>query len=208
MKIIKQGGCTWEDVAEFEQSYGVKFPPDYAEFLVKYNGGETLDTHFYYSRRLSSDIEYFYGIGDVEFSVQKDTFPEEIELPELLEQGLFPIGENVFGDYILMRVRSKKQAGLFQWIKSFGKDPSGSVYFCIHDEGFEKHKLTNSFKAFIEKCESEEVDINEYTTPIAEREADLISRGYGANIDDFLRKSWQEEIDRYTGAVLEEVVLS
>lgn len=192
MKICKQGGCTWEDVAEFERSYNVQFPPDYQEFLVKYNGGETLDTHFYFNRKLESDVVCFYGIGDVEYSVQNATFPEEIELPELLERGLFPIAENMFGDYILMDV----------------KEAPGRVYFCLHDEGFEIYKLTDDFKSFVKKCKTDKIDIADYTESVESRAAGLIARGKGANINERLIQAWKEEIAKYQGKNPETVKLS
>ena len=192
MKICPQGGCSWEDVAEFERSYQVKFPPDYAEFLAKYNGGETVDTHFYFSPKLSSDVSFFYGIGDVEYSVQSATFPDEIELPELLEKGLFPIAETDWGDYILMDLRYAP----------------GRVYFCVHDEGFELFKLTDDFKYFVKRCKTDKIDLEFKTKPIAEREAELTERGYAENITDWLRGEWQRQIDKYTGIVLVTVKLS
>ncbi len=185
MKIVKQGGTTWQDVEDFERSYRVEFPSDYKEFLAKYNGGETLDTEFHI-KRIEADVKHFFGIGDVKYSVHNE------DLPEWLEQGVFPIAEDSFGNYIVMDI----------------KDEPGAVSFADHEEGFALTRLTASFKDFIKRCHTEDIDLALATKPIAQREAELIARGYGANIDDELRRLWQSEIDDYTGVVLEKVKLS
>jgi len=185
MNISKQGGVSWEDVTEFERSYRVDFPSDYEEFLVKYNGGPTPKTEFRVGR-IDSDVRCFFGIGDVENSVHS------LDLPEWLEQGVFPIAEDSFGNYIVMDI----------------KKAPGTVYFADHEEGFRLSRLTESFSAFLAKCKSRKVHMERATRSIAEREASMIAKGNGALITDGLRKCWQDEIDRYTGLVLEKVVLS
>ena len=195
MNISKQGGCTWEDVAEFERSYQITFPPDYQEFLVKYNGGETPDTSFYFSRKLESDVRYFYGIGDVKYSVHNAVYAIDFDLPDMLEKGLFPIAEDSFGNTVLMDV----------------KEHPGTVYFYDHEaweENERLQKMTDSFKAFAKRCKSDKIDFYQATKPIAQREEELIARGYGDNITDGLRRIWQDEIDTFTGMVLEKVKLS
>ena len=185
MNISKQGGVTWQDVADFERSYRVDFPSDYEEFLVKYNGGRTPKTEFRVGR-IDSDVRCFFGIGDVENSVHS------LDLPEWLEQGVFPIAEDSFGNYIVMDI----------------KKAPGTVYFADHEEEFRLSRLTDSFIAFINKCKSRKVNMERATCPIEEREASMIADGNGALITDGLRKLWQAEIDRYTGLVLEKVKLS
>ena len=100
MKIVKQSGATWQDVEDFERSYRVAFPSDYREFLAKYNGGETLDTEFHI-KRVEADVEHFFGIGDVKYSVHNE------DLPEWLERGVFPIAEDSFGNYIVMDIKDE-----------------------------------------------------------------------------------------------------
>ena len=185
MNISKQGGVSWEDVADFERSYRVTFPSDYEEFLVKYNGGDTPDTSFR-AKRIDTEVELFFGIGNVENSVHNE------DLPDWLERGVFPIAEDSFGNYIVMDI----------------KNNPGEIFFSDHEEEFRFSLIASSFSEFIKKCRSAKLDIEDLTQPVAEREADLISRGYGANITDSLRRAWQAEIDRYSGLVLEKVTLS
>ena len=185
MNISKQGGVSWEDVTEFERSYRVDFPSDYEEFLVKYNWGPTPKTDFRVGR-IDSDVRAFLGIGNVKDSVHNE------DLPEWLERGVFPIAEDSFGNYIVMDI----------------KKAPGTVYFADHEEGFSMTPLTAAFKDFIKRCHSEKVNLADVTKPIAQRERELIERGYGANITDGLRRTWQKEIDKYTGVVLDKVQLS
>ncbi len=185
MNISKQGGATWQDVEEFERDYRVEFPSDYKEFLAKYNGGKTPKTDFRV-KRIDSDIRYFFGIGNVEYSIHNE------DLPEWLELGVFPIAEDSFGNYIVMDV--KKQPG--------------RVLFADHEEEFQLSPLTDSFSAFIEKCKSRKVHFELATCPIAEREASMIADGNGALITPGLRQIWQDEIDEYTGMILEKVKLN
>jgi hypothetical protein len=59
---------------------------------------------------------------------------------------------------------------------------------------------------FISKCKSKEIsDKVKYT--VEEREALLIKKGKGHNINDALRKAWQQEIDKYANIVQEKVLI-
>jgi len=199
VNICKQGGCTWEDVAEFERSYNVQFPPDYQEFLVKYNGGITPSTHFYFSSRLNSNVRYFYGIGNVEYSIHNAVYSPDFDLPDMLEKGLFPIAEDSFGDTILMDIR----------------DNPGTVFFADHEEEDEEEegmpklrKLTDTFGAFVKKCKSDKFDIVMASKSVEQRKRELIERGYAENITPGTIKVWESEIKRYSGKVMERVKLS
>ena len=201
MKICKQGGCTWEDVAEFERSYNVQFPPDYQEFLVKYNGGETPDTGFYFSSRLNSNVRYFYGIGNVEYSIHNAVYSPDFDLPDMLEKGLFPIAEDSYGDTILMDIR----------------DNPGTVFFADHEEEDEEEegmpklrKLTDTFSKFVKRCKSDTDEImkNGGVRTVEQRRRDLTADGYEKNITPSLMELWEEEIARFNGLHLERVKLS
>ena len=195
MKICKQGGCTREDVAEFERSYNVQFPPDYQEFLVKYNGGITPNSYCQISRKIVSVVTVFYGIGDVRFSVQKEEFGEGTEFPKILKRGLFPVGEDIFGNIFLLRIHNKP----------------GEVYFytpefCPFEEN-PTYLIADSFTAFLQKCWSGEFRMDRALRSIKEREQLMFAMGKKENISDELKKNWQDEIDIFTGAAEEEIAL-
>jgi len=185
MNISKFGGIGWDGADEFERAYGMTLPMDYKEFLAKYNGGKTPRTDFH-SRKGGSDVRYFYGVGDV-----KESF-HSLALEEWLEQGVLPVAADSYGNYFVMDVSKKP----------------GQMYFSDHEEDFALIPVTGSFKEFIRKCTSEEVDMELATKPIAARETWMIEHGNGHRITDTLRACWQAEIDKYTGMVLERVKLS
>ena len=52
-----------QHIIEFEKKYNFEFPKQYRDFLLKYNGGETIKTEFKING-INSDIRAFYGFGN------------------------------------------------------------------------------------------------------------------------------------------------
>ena len=191
MRIFMQGGCTREDVAAYEKKYGIHFPPDYVEFLVKYNGGKTPRIWFEFSEKLSSPLVFLMGIGDVEYCPEKEFFCPDLGFAEMLSENLFPIGKDEYGSTLLMDV---------------GKNP-GKIYFLApewlyiyQDENF-FYYLTDSFTSFLKHCEAWPYSTDWAKKSMAEREASLIAQGRGDEITDERREIWQKSIDRYARTV-------
>ena len=83
MLISKFSNSNIEDkVADLERRYEIILPAQYKKFLYKYNGGHTPRTDFEV-RRIESDLRGFFGVGDVDLSI------EEVELEEWLERSFF-----------------------------------------------------------------------------------------------------------------------
>lgn len=175
---------TMEKVEQLEKQYHFVLPQQYKGFLYKYNGGETPNTE-YKAGKASSVIRGFYGFGDVAFSFDK------IDLNEWLLDGVIPIACDTFGNEIVLVIKGENY---------------GKVYFCNHEEGYSKTLVGDDFKAFVQKCKSKKIN-PACSTPIAQREADLIAKGRGHVITDTLRKTWQAEIDKYGNIVQERVIL-
>lgn len=63
MKIISYGDGSIHDIKKLEESFNIKLPEDYKNFLIKYNGADIVDEIFYVK-----DIEQkilmggFYGV--------------------------------------------------------------------------------------------------------------------------------------------------
>ena len=55
---------------DFEKQFHFELPNRYKLFLIKYNGGDTPETKFK-SGKVSSDVRFFYGLGDVEYDLMK-----------------------------------------------------------------------------------------------------------------------------------------
>lgn len=173
-----------EKVADLERRYEITLPTQYKNFLYKYNGGDTPRTDFEI-RRIESDLRGFFGVGDVDLSIDK------VELEEWLEKKFFPIACDSFGNFIVI---------------GLGRFNSGKIYFCDHEKGFKADCLAKNLQAFLKCCKSEQIS-EAFKHPIKEREEILIANGRGGIITDGLRRMWQDEIDKYENMVQEEVLL-
>ena len=65
---------------------------------------------------------------------------------------------------------------------------------------------SGSFKVFLSKCKSEDIDPGARETP-EEREKDLIAKGRAHVITDSLREIWKKEYEKYKDMVQEKVIL-
>ncbi|MCM1500378.1 MAG: SMI1/KNR4 family protein [Clostridium sp.] len=171
-------------MTDIERKYEIKLPAQYRKFLCRYNGGYTPKTKFN-AGKISSDIRFFWGVGEVKFSF------DNIELGEWLERDVFPVACDSFGNYIVI---------------GLNKDNAGKIYFCDHEKGNKAEYIAGSLKDFLRCCKSEK--ISEATRrSVEEREEALIAKGRGNIITDDLRKLWQEEINKYGSMVQEKVII-
>ncbi|MCR5836333.1 MAG: SMI1/KNR4 family protein [Lachnospiraceae bacterium] len=184
MLISKYGNGSVELVEEFENKYGIKFDEEYRIFLIKYNGGDTPLTSIKRGKH-KEDVRYLYGIntnGNIE---------KEFKYFDWAKLQCIPIGEDCFGNYFTIGITEENK---------------GVIYFCDHERGFRKAKIADSFKKFVEKCNSDIMDESFRRTP-EETEKFVIANGYGDKINDALRKVWKEEYEYYKDMVQEEVIL-
>lgn len=171
-----------KEIAELENSLNIKLPEQYRKFLLRYNGGDTPKTEFNIKRE-ASDVRYFLGAGNVEISFSKVYYMEDF-----LKKGILPIAEDSFGNYISVGI---------------DEDNNGKVYFCDHEKGMRKKVLTETFVEFIRKCKGEK--LNPHCRTIEERKKSMIEKGNPA--EDWLRKAWQDEIERYERLKNQEIVI-
>lgn len=185
MLISKFLNCNVEEIVrDIERRYEIILPTQYKNFLYKYNGGYTPKTKFK-AGRISSDLRGFFGIGDVELSL------DNVGLGEWIEKNIFPIACDLFGNYIVIGLNN---------------DDAGKVYFCDHEKGNKTEYITENLKNFVECCKSEKIS-EASRRSIKEREDALVAKGRGNIITDDLRKMWQAEIDKYGSMIQEEVVV-
>lgn len=186
MLISKFSNSEIEDkVADLEKQYKITLPTQYKKFLYQYNGGYTPETSFE-AGKIESDLHGFYGIGNVDFSI------DSIDLEEWLERKLFPIARDSFGNFIVICLR---------------KIMAGKIYFCDHELGYKATCIAKDLQEFIKCCKSEKIK-EASKRSIKEREEILIANGRGNIITDSLRQTWQAEIDKYQNMVQEEVSIS
>ncbi|MDO5558068.1 MAG: SMI1/KNR4 family protein [Oscillospiraceae bacterium] len=174
-----------EKVSALESRYGIVLPEKYRHFMLRYNGGDTPDTRFRIKKE-SSDVRAFFGIGDLRYR-----FKDEMEIEDWIRKNLLPIACDTFGNYIAV---------------GLGILTEGKIYFCDHENGFKAKELAGDLEEFVKCCKSRKIP-EECSTPVEERERQLIERGHGDNISDGLRKMWQDEIDLYGNMKQEKVVI-
>lgn len=184
MLISKFGHGTLSKVEEFEKKYGIKFENSYRAFLAKYNGGETPNTIFKNGRKTET-IKYLYGI-EVEECLEKN-----MAYFDWKEKECLPIGIDNFGNFYAIDI---------------SEDNNGIIYFCDHERGFSKSKISDSFIEFIGKCKSSLIDEYARKSP-DEIEKDMIARGRESIITDGLRDMWRQQYEKYKDVIQEEVIL-
>lgn len=173
-----------DEVNSLENIYEIVLPKQYKRFILNYNGGYTPKTKFKIGK-ISSDIRGFFGVGNVELSINN------VELKEWVKINFFPIACDSFGNIIVI--------GLC-------KCNTGKIYFCDHEKQYSPEYVVESFNDFIKFCKSEKIS-EASKLSIEEREAILIANGKGDIITDGLREMWQAEIKKYSNMIQEEVLI-
>ena len=178
MLISKFANCSEDKIVKLEERFGITLPGIYKEFLIRYNGGDTPKTKVKIGKT-STNIRGFYGLGNEGMNFDK------FDPDEWRERGMLPIAEDSFGNY-------------------FSMDKDGKIYFCDHEKGYRPAAVADDLRKFVSRCKSEVISETAKKT-VEEREAYMISKGRGHFVTDGLRKMWQEEYDKYSGMVQEEV---
>ena len=179
MLISKFGGQDiMKKVEGLEKKIGQKLPSQLYDFLIKYNGGQTVNTHFS-DNQVSTDIKGFLGLGEVKYSY------DDVEVLSFQDEEYLPIAMSSFGDDIMINLES------------------GKIFFKNHENAI-LEEVAEDLRGFIKNCESEGINPDSLKS-VEEREQDLIKRGYGSIITPELREMWRAEIDKYSAVKEEEV---
>ena len=175
-------------IQEMEKRYNFVFPEEYRMFLKKYNGGKTPDTTFHL-QGISSDIQAFYGLAKADMSYNISMIENTPLFFNMVNNNLFPIAINSFGDDVLIGLRG---------------DNAGKIYFCYHDISKGNIELSPSLSVFLSCCRSQKIG---HIRTIEERIADMKRMGKGNKVTEVKLKCWQEEIDEYSQIKQEKVTL-
>lgn len=135
------GPLSEERLQDFEKRVGAVLPPDYREFLKRYNGGKPDPNDFWIrGGRDSSGVHQFYGLHDGPkwFSIDCSVGVERYGVPE----GLLAIGDDGVGNTICIGIKGEKR---------------GIIYFIDYEihpydesDSFEGiTKLADSFSEFL-----------------------------------------------------------
>lgn len=179
MLISKFGGQDIiKKVEVLEKKIGKEIPSQLYDFLIKYNGGQTINTHFS-DNQISTDIKGFLGLGAVKYSY------DDAEVLNIQDEEYLPIAMSSFGDDIMINLES------------------GKIFFKNHENAM-LEEIAEDLRNFIENCKSKGINPDSLKS-VEEREQDLIKRGYGNVITPELREMWKSEIDKYSPMKEEEV---
>ena len=172
---------------KFEERYSIILPDDYKRFIIKYNGGYTPET---YVSKCKSNINVLFGLN-IKEEYDLNTILENKGLAyEMLKQGLLVIGENEWGDYFSIVIDRKS-------------NDYGKIIFKYHD----KKKIVNvadSFFEFTKACKSKRL---KKPWTIEERWERVRKAGNEDKINDYILKTWRDEIDFYESIKQEELIL-
>lgn len=157
--------------AAFEKRHNLHLPDQYRRFLLKYNGGETPNTDFSIGE-VSSDLRALYGLGSADPHYRFDKLGQR--LSGFLKEGMLPIGENAWGDLIVLKLSG---------------EGAGGVNFLYHDRPRAFLRLTEDFAAFAAQCGSRPLG---HIRSVEERAAALRSRG--KTVTPELTAMWEREI--------------
>ncbi|MBE5840487.1 MAG: SMI1/KNR4 family protein [Butyrivibrio sp.] len=175
---------TNEDISnEMEKALCVQLPQKYKIFIDRYNGGETPDTNW--TGKGKTDVRGFYGYDNANDYWDIKEHRTETFLSELLVRGFLVIAENSFGDMFCMKLEDE------------------TVWIAYHDSS-KMVAIADDFEKFINGCKSKKIG---HISTIEERKARLIANGHGDKLSENMLRGWQEEIEKYSKLVQEEVVI-
>lgn len=166
------------EIEQLEKNYSISLPEKYKEFLLKYNGGDTIDTTFKVEK-VRSDIHSFYGFSLANYFSNFNYLVEKGFLEDFIDNHYLPIAKDSFGNSILIGV---------------GASTYNKIGFYDHE--IQKYSsFTIDFTEFLKKIKSPVVHI----PSIEERMKEMEEIGSPVVVDDELKALWQEEIDEFAG---------
>lgn len=167
-----------DEVEKLEKHYSISLPEKYKEFLLKYNGGDTIDATFKIDK-VGSDIHSFYGFSLAKYYSNFKYLMEKDFLEDFIDHHYFPIAKDSFGNSILI-----------------GIDATNYNKIAFYDHEKQKYISFNiDFIEFLKKIKSPLV----YIPSIDERIKEMEEIGSPIVVDDELKSFWQEEIDEFAG---------
>ena len=166
------------EIEQLEKNHSISLPDRYKEFLLKYNGGDTIDTTFKVEK-VRSDIHSFYGFSLANHYSNFNYLVEKGFLEDFIENHYLPIAKDSFGNNILLGV------GASNYNKIGFYDHEKQTYI----------SFTIDFAEFLKKTKSPVVHI----PSIEERMKEMEEIGSSVVVDDELKALWQEEIDEFVG---------
>ena len=167
-----------DEVEKLEKHYSISLPEKYKEFLLKYNGGDTIDATFRIDK-VSSDIHSFYGFSLAKYYSNFNYLIEKGFLEDFIDNYYLPIAKDSFGNSILIGIDARN----YNKIAFYDHEKQKYISFNI------------DFIEFLKRIKSPLV----YIPSIDERIKEMEEIGSTIVVDDELKALWQEEIDEFAG---------
>ena len=92
-----------DEIEQLEKNYSISLPEKYKDFLLKYNGGDTIDITFKVEK-VCSDIHSFYGFSLANYYSNFNYLIERNFLEDFIDNHYLPIAKDSFGNSILIGV--------------------------------------------------------------------------------------------------------
>lgn len=127
-----------EDIVTFELRHNVKFPADYREFMLEYNGGNFTGNYFQSPSGIEFVIQKIYSLGEGGHRDLNVHYMQD-DCPKAYANGIIVIGRDVGGGCLLLAMRGKE---------------SGTIYYLDDEELLRPSsgyvKIAESFSEFMD----------------------------------------------------------
>jgi SMI1-KNR4 cell-wall len=174
----------------FEEKVGINLPPDYRQYLLKYNGGSPVPSDFNIPNHGMNSIDEMFGIhnGPKYLSLESNFETYKNRIPH----GLLPIANDNFGNILCI---------------GFLGEAKGQIYFWDHEECDDGDwsdivRISDSFTSFLNS-------LFEYIDP-DETLMDEIVRNTNINkLEDLLQSGFSlENEDEYGRTLIEKAAIA
>ncbi|ARU54228.1 hypothetical protein OLMES_0120 [Oleiphilus messinensis] len=139
-QILKQKRTTLNicDLTTFERKLASKFPEEFREFLIQFNGGSPIKSTIRFNganlKIKGATINYFFGFGGSSENIEKSYSNLKYDLPDML----IPFANTPDGNYFLMSLKNDS---------SFGK-----IYYYDHEFEYDSDEEFNEKKGIYPTC--------------------------------------------------------
>ena len=135
-----QQPATADAIATFERTCGQALPPDYRDFLQRYNGGRPTPNAFEIGGGLGDGgVRSFYGLHDGDYSLAAAFTSTRGRMP----QHLLPIAEDDCGNRICLSLAEHDCGAVFFWDHETEADESEPA------DDRNLYRVASSFTAFL-----------------------------------------------------------
>ncbi|MGT2743052.1 SMI1/KNR4 family protein [Streptococcus plurextorum] len=134
LHIEKFGSAKIEDIHELEKKFNLVLPEDYKQFLLNFNGGETIDYELNKIRIPKIDdeinLDLLFGVRPDEQGVDIQKWTEDY-IDDLLECSLI-IGDTIQHGFIIIWISGDENQGIYYYDDTYtlaSSSDEGNTYY-------------------------------------------------------------------------------